>query len=490
MKLEELIRDLEGAEISGDAAVELGGLDFDSRKVGPGHCFVAIRGAQADGHGYIPGAIAAGAVAIVAEEAPAAFRSASGADTEKICWVKVGSTRHALALMASAWYGHPSREMDLVGVTGTNGKTTIATLLHEIHTRLGFRCGLLSTIRVLVGEKVLPATHTTPDPLQINAHLRRMADEGCAYCFMEVSSHAIHQERIGGLRFRGGVFTNLTRDHLDYHGDFRAYLEVKKRFFDSLGEEAFALVNLDDKNGRVMLQNCRAARKGYSLRTLADFRGKVGEMHLEGTSMEINGSEVWIRLPGRFNASNLLCTYGAGVLGGQSPEDMLREVSRVESVEGRFQTIHSPGGTTGIVDYAHTPDALSNVLDTIAEVNMKRGRIITVVGAGGDRDPGKRPQMARIAAEGSSRVILTSDNPRSEDPEQILDQMMEGVPPALKDNVLRISSREEAIRAACMLASSGDVVLVAGKGHEKVQVIGDKRIPFDDLQILKQNLKG
>ncbi len=483
MKLEELLKEVEGAQITGSADVEIRGLCFDSRKVEPGFCFVAIRGTKADGHRYISGALEAGALAVLAEET-------APKNLEGCCWIRVPSARLALAQIASAWYGHPSRELDLVGVTGTNGKTTIATLLYTIHTRLGYRCGLLSTIRVLICEKDLKATHTTPDPLQINAHLRLMADAGCAYCFMEVSSHAIDQDRISGLRFLGGIFTNLSRDHLDYHGTFASYLKVKKRFFDELGEEAFALVNLDDKNGKVMLQNCSARHAGYSLRGVANFRGRIVEMHMEGTSVEVDGSELWVRLPGRFNASNLLCTYAAGVLAGQSREEMLRELSNVEAVEGRFQTIFSPQGTTGIVDYAHTPDALANVLETITEVNAAGLQLITVVGAGGDRDRGKRPQMAKIAVEGSSRVILTSDNPRSEDPEKILDEMMEGVSTAQRNNVLRISQREEAIRTACMLAGDTGIVLVAGKGHEKVQVIGDQLIPFDDMQILKQYLNG
>jgi len=482
VKLAKIIAEVKGAEIQGDPGVEISDLCFDSRHVKPGSLFVAVRGGQVDGHDYIPQALTSGASAIVAElPAPLGLSCP---------WIQCGSSRLALALMAAAFHGHPSRDLHLVGVTGTNGKTTIATLLHEIHTRLGFKAGLLSTIQVRVGERSIPATHTTPDPLSINAHLRHMVEAGCGYCFMEVSSHAIHQDRTSGLHFTGGIFTNLSRDHLDYHADFREYLEVKKRFFDDLPEEAFALVNLDDKNGQVMLQNCKARHSGFSLRRMADFRGKILEMHLEGSSMEINGSEVWVRLPGRFNASNLLCTYAAGVLAGQAETDMLEAISQAKSVEGRFQTVLGASGVTGIVDYAHTPDALTNVLETIAEVNVKQGQVITVVGAGGDRDPGKRPQMAQIAAQASHKLILTSDNPRSEDPEAILDQMMEGVPQALRKQVLRISNREEAIRTACMLAAPKDIVLVAGKGHEKQQIIGKERLPFDDMLILKQHLNG
>lgn len=481
MKLLTIIEELGAVEITGTTHVEIGGVNFDSRKVIPGDLFVAIRGSDSDGHEFIPAAIAAGAVAVVSEAAPL-----QGHDG--ICWLKSDNSREALALLASAFYGHPSRDLHMVGITGTNGKTTIATLLHQIHTSLGYRAGLLSTIEVMIGDEVFPATHTTPDPVQINAYLRLMVESGCGFCFMEVSSHAIDQDRISGLDFNGGVFTNLTRDHLDYHKDFKTYLNVKKRFFDLLPEDAFALVNEDDKNGRVMLQNCKAKKHSYSLRSMSEFRGRIGEMLMEGSSLEINGEELWIKLPGRFNASNLLCTYAACILLGQKSEDVLPELSRVDSVKGRFETFHSDSGVTGVVDYAHTPDALSNVLETIREVNISGSQIITVVGAGGDRDKGKRPQMAQIASQASHKVILTSDNPRTEDPATILDEMMEGVPTGSKDRVLRIQNREEAIRTACMLAQAGDIILIAGKGHEDYQVIGDKKTPFDDMMILKQNL--
>lgn len=481
MKLEAIIKDMGAVEITGSLAVEPGGISFDSRKVAEGDLFVAIRGTGFDGHRYIPDAIASGAVAVVSEEDP---REAYPG----ITWVKSSGSREALALMASAYYGHPSSDLHLVGITGTNGKTTIATLLHRIHTDMGFKAGLLSTIRVLIGETEYPATHTTPDPVQLNAYFRKMVDMGCGYCFMEVSSHAIDQDRICGLDFNGGVFTNLTRDHLDYHKDFKSYLDVKKRFFDELPAEAFALVNGDDKNGKVMLQNCKAKKHSFSLRSGSDFKGRVREMLMEGSFLEINGKEVWVKLPGRFNASNLLCTYAASVLSGQDPEDVLTELSRVDPVKGRFQTVHSKKGVTGVVDYAHTPDALSNVLETIREVNVSAGEVITVVGAGGNRDQGKRPQMAGIAVEASSKVILTSDNPRDEDPERILDDMMEGVPISARERVLRIVNREEAIRTACMLAKAGDIILVAGKGHEDYQLIGNKTMPFDDMLILQQNL--
>ncbi len=481
MKLVEIIKELGAVEITGSPAIEVRGISFDSRKVTEGDLFVAIRGADFDGHDYIPRAIEGGAKVVVSEgDALEAYPG--------ITWVKSSRSREALALMASAFYGHPSRDLHLVGITGTNGKTTIATLLHSIHTELGFSAGLLSTIKVLIGEEEFAASHTTPDPLQLNAYLRKMVERGCGYCFMEVSSHAIDQDRISGLHFMGGVFTNLTRDHLDYHKDFKSYLDVKKRFFDQLPPESYALVNGDDKNGQVMIQNCKAHTYTFSLRSGGDFMGRVREMLLEGSFMEINGREVWVKLPGRFNASNLLCTYSATVLSGQDPDDVLPELSKVGPVQGRFQTIRSDKGITGVVDYAHTPDALSNVLETIREVNVSDGAVITVVGAGGNRDQGKRPQMARIAVDASSKVILTSDNPRNEDPESILDEMMEGVPTLARERVLRIVSREEAIRTACMLAKTGDIILVAGKGHEDYQIIGSTRMPFDDMLILQQNL--
>jgi UDP-N-acetylmuramoyl-L-alanyl-D-glutamate--2,6-diaminopimelate ligase len=481
LNLKEIISGLETRSVTGETDRDIAGITFDSRRVGKGDLFVAIRGTGADGHDFIDQALSKGAVAVVSEGGPV-----EGHD--RITWIRVPRSRTALALMASAFYGHPSRDLQLVGITGTNGKTTIATLLHRIFSSLGFRSGLISTIQVMIGEDVYPATHTTPDPLQINGFLKKMAGSGCGYCFMEVSSHAIDQDRIEGLDFNGGVFTNLTRDHLDYHEDFNSYLNVKKRFFDHLPDGAFALVNGDDRHGKVMLQNCQAMKYTFSLRSVCEFRGRINEMHLEGSSLEIDGAEVWVRLPGRFNASNLLCAYAVAVLLGQHPEDVLRELSQLDPVKGRFEVFRSEKGTTGIVDYAHTPDALSNVLETIREVNVAGGEIITVVGAGGNRDRGKRPLMARIAAEASHRVILTSDNPRDEDPERILDDMIEGVPPALRDRTVRITDREEAIRTACMLAGKRDIILLAGKGHEHYQVIGDRKIAFDDMKILRQHI--
>lgn len=483
MQLSEIIEGVELVSRTGDQDPRIGKIIFDSRQVEQGDLFVAIKGLKADGHQFIDRALQSGAAAVVYQDQGQEFVS-------DVPLLQVSDSRKALAQMAAAFYGHPSRELSLVGVTGTNGKTTIATLLHQMHVLMGFRAGLLSTIQVLIGEETYPATHTTPDPLQINALLRMMVDQGCEYCFMEVSSHAIDQERIAALEFNGGIFTNLTRDHLDYHKDFGEYLTVKKRFFDHLPDTAFALVNQNDKNGKVMLQNCRAEHHTYSLQFLGDFRGKIKEMHLEGSSMEIDGHEVWVKLPGRFNAENLLCAYGASVLLGHNSHEVLAALSELNPVAGRFETFRSGNGTTAIVDYAHTPDALQNVLGTIREVNVAGGEIITVVGAGGNRDRGKRPLMARIVAESSHKVILTSDNPRDEDPESILDDMIQGIPKGLLDRTMRIVSREEAIRTACIIAGNKDIILVAGKGHEKTQEIQGEKRSFDDMEILKQHLKG
>lgn len=483
MKLKQIIEGLELISIAGPVDLDIGRISFDSRQVKDGDLFVAVPGTQVDGHTFIQKAIASGAVAVLAQEA-------RKPENPSVTHIQVADSHQALALMAAAFYGFPSKELSLVGITGTNGKTTIATLLHEMHTLMGYKAGLLSTIQVLLGEDALSASHTTPDPIQINAYLREMVEAGCEYCFMEVSSHAIDQERITGLEFKGGVFTNLSRDHLDYHKDFREYLEVKKRFFDALPEDAFALVNGDDKNAKVMLQNCRAEHHVYGLQSMCEFRGKLGEMHLEGSSLDINGREIWVKLPGKFNAGNLLSVYAVCLLLGHHPEDVMQALSQVSPVRGRFETFRSKRGITGIVDYAHTPDALQNVLDTIKEVNVLGGEIITVVGAGGNRDRGKRPAMARIGAEGSHKLILTSDNPRNEDPEAILDDMMEGIPLALKESAMRIVSRKEAIRTACIIAKEQDIILVAGKGHELTQEVGGEKKAFDDMRYLKQFLNG
>lgn len=498
MVLEDIIRDIDVRTVKGEAGREIADIVFDSRKVRPGSLFVAIRGYETDGHLYIDQAVTSGACAVIFEtdpgddgngKAPAEQTEVFPAEKPGTTWIGVPDSRRALALAASAFHGYPSRELHLVGVTGTNGKTTIASLLHRLQTILGFRSGLLSTVHVLIGDEIHPSTHTTPDPVRINALLRQMVDTGCEYCFMEVSSHAVAQQRTAGLKFTGGIFTNLTRDHLDFHADFREYLNAKKGFFDSLPSDAFALVNADDRNGKVMLQNCDASRHTYSLHSPGGFMGKIKELHMEGTSMLVDDREVWINLPGKFNAFNLLAVYGTAVLLGQHPEDVIRALSKLQPVRGRFETYRSPAGVTAVIDYAHTPDALQNVLETIREVNVGKGNIITVIGAGGNRDRGKRPQMARIAAEGSHRVILTSDNPRYEDPEKILDDMMEGLPSLLAERTLRIASREEAIRTACMMAGSKDIILVAGKGHEQTQEIRGEKIRFDDMETVRKNLK-
>jgi UDP-N-acetylmuramoyl-L-alanyl-D-glutamate--2,6-diaminopimelate ligase len=482
VKLKDIIQEIEIEAITGSTGGEIRDVVFDSRQAGPGSLFVAIRGYETDGHLFIGQALSKGASAVICENEP--VERADG-----ITWIRAGDSRRALALAAAAFYRHPSRELLLVGVTGTNGKTTIASLLHRLHTLMGFRSGLLSTIQVLIGEEVHPATHTTPDPVRLNALMRQMVDSGCEYCFMEVSSHAVSQQRTVGLKFTGGIFTNITRDHLDYHADFREYLNAKKGFFDSLPSDSFALVNADDRNGTVMLQNCKASGHTYSIRSAGDFAGKIIEMHLEGTSMLIDDREVWVTMPGRFNASNLMAVYGASVLLGNHRDEVIRILSELKPVRGRFETYLSPGGVTAIIDYAHTPDALQNVLETIREVNAGGGMIITVVGAGGNRDRGKRPQMARIAAEGSQRLILTSDNPRFEDPEKILDDMVEGLPQDLAGHTLRIAGREEAIRTACLMAGRKDIILVAGKGHEQTQEIQGEKFRFDDMEIVRKNLK-
>lgn len=478
-KLRELIYKAGIAELLGPPDPDISMICFDSRKVASGDLFLAVRGTVSDGHEFIGTAIKYGATAIVCEILPEKLQ-------ESITYVRVKDSSTALGIIASNYYWHPSEELDLVGVTGTNGKTTIATLLYDLFSKLGYGCGLISTIKYqILGQEVL-ATHTTPDPIQINGMLREVADRGGNYCFMEVSSHAVAQQRIAGLQFRGGIFTNITHDHLDYHGTFKEYLSAKKAFFDSLGKDAFALTNADDPNGRVMVQNCKALVREYALKSMADFNCKVIENHLEGLQLLLDGREVFCRLTGRFNAYNLLAVYAAARLLGQEPDAVLPWISAMDPVEGRFDTLRSLNGITGIIDYAHTPDALDNVLDTINTIRTRNEQLITVVGAGGDRDKTKRPVMARICAEKSDRLILTSDNPRAEDPEAILEQMRAGVPAEYMRKVMVITSRLEAIRAAYHLAQEGDIILVAGKGHEKYQEIHGIRHPFDDKEILRE----
>lgn len=481
MTLKDILYKVAVKELRGSTGTEIEKICIDSREVGPGDLFVARRGTSVDAHKFIPAAIEQGAMAIVCEEIP-------GDADDQVTWIQVQSSARALGIMASNLYGKPSSQICLCGVTGTNGKTTIASLLYQLFSELGYACGLLSTIRVMIADRELPATHTTPDALNINRMLKEMAEAGCSYCFMEVSSHAIDQERIAGLEFDGGIFTNITHDHLDYHGDFKAYIGAKKAFFDQLPARAFALSNADDKNGRIMLQNTAAKKHTYALKTPANFRARVLENLIDGLMLEIGKTEVWCRLIGEFNAYNLLAVYATALLLGQEQERVLTLLSRLNTAEGRFEYVRSENGITAIVDYAHTPDALQNVLRTINAVRTGNEELITVVGTGGDRDTTKRPLMGKIAGELSTRVILTSDNPRSEEPEEIIRQMKEGVAAIDHKKLLVITNRREAIHAACAMARPGDIILVAGKGHEKYQEIKGVKQPFDDKAILNEKL--
>ena len=468
---------LPGARITGPQRPGIRCIQFNSRKVEKGDLFVAVRGTQVDGHDYIPDAIAQGASAIVCETLPADELDPA------VSYVLVDDSAAALALLAAAYYGHPSQKLRLVGVTGTNGKTTIATLLYDLFTALGHRCGLISTVVYRVGEERIESTHTTPDPLTLNRLMAEMVDAGCDYCFMEVSSHSIVQKRIEGLRFTGGIFTNITHDHLDYHKTFAEYIKAKQGFFNALPKEAFALTNIDDRNGEIMLQNSPARRKvTYSLRNVADYHGRIVEEHLDGMEIEMNRQQVWVQFIGRFNAYNLTAIYGAAMELGQESAEVLRILSTLHPVSGRFEQIRATDGRLAIVDYAHTPDALQNVIDTINELRKEGAQLITVVGCGGNRDTTKRPVMAQVAANGSSRVILTSDNPRFEDPQVILDEMRAGLDKAQMARTLTIADRREAIRTAAALARPGDIILVAGKGHEPYQEIAGVRHHFDDRE--------
>lgn len=459
--------------IEGPAERPVAHLVYDSRRVEAGDCFFAVCGTQSDGHDYIDMAVERGAAAVVCQRMPAAPH-------EGVTYVEVEDTNAAMADLAAAWYGHPSRELKLVGVTGTNGKTTTATLLYELFRGLGYEAGLISTVVYCVGARRTEATHTTPDAIRLNALLREMVDAGCGYCFMECSSHAIVQDRIRGLHFAGGIFTNLTHDHLDYHKTFAEYLRAKKSFFDALPRGAFALTNLDDRNGEVMVQNTRAAVSTLSLRAAADFRCKVVEQHADGMLLRIDGREVWAGLLGRFNASNLLSVYAAALLLGQPKEEVLRLLSTLRPVDGRFEYVRANDGTTAVVDYAHTPDALENVLRTLGEIRRPGQRMLVVCGCGGDRDRTKRPEMAHIAVKHADTAIFTSDNPRTEDPAAILDEMTAGL--AADGRWLRIADRAEAIRTAAMLAAPGDLILLAGKGHETYQIVGTEKLRFDDRE--------
>ena len=480
MKLSELIRNIQYTQIVlPKEEVEVTGVNIDSRKVEAGDMFIAVRGTQADGHQFIPAAEEKGAVAIVCETMPEQLHP------EK-AYIKIANAQSVTGQLATTFYGNPSEKLKLVGVTGTNGKTTIATLLYELFREMGHKCGLLSTVCNYIDGTPYPSTHTTPDAVNLNKLLGQMADEGCEYAFMEVSSHALAQERVGGLRFAGGIFTNLTRDHMDFHETMDNYLKCKKSFFDTLPRDAFAITNMDDKNGPVMVQNTRADIKKYSTRTLCDYKGRIVETHLDGMILEFNNREFATPLTGRFNVSNLLAIYGAAVELGKEPDEVLRVLSTLKPVSGRFETLHSPNGAAAIVDYAHTPDAIKNVLGTVNEVLRGRGNIITVVGAGGNRDKGKRPLMAQEAVKGSNRVIITSDNPRFEEPQDIINEMLAGLTDEQKKNVLSIADRKEAIRTACALAQKGDVVVVAGKGHENYQDIKGVKHHFDDKEVIRE----
>lgn len=478
--LSDLLSAIEVEQIIGSDSKEISSLECDSRKIKLGSLFVAVRGYNVDGHKFIPLVTLAGAAAIVCEDLPERLES-------NVTYIKVANSAVALGFLASQWWGNPSRKLKLVGVTGTNGKTTTATLIYEMARMMGYKCGLLSTVCNYIDSEAVPTNQTTPDPLTLNELLHRMVVAGCSYAAMEVSSHAAHQHRIAGLKFAGGVFTNLTRDHLDYHKTVEAYLSAKKSFFDNLPSDAFALTNIDDKTGPVMLQNCGAVHRTYSLRASADFMGRVVESRLDGTLMSFNGHEVETLFTGRYNAYNLTAVYGVATMLGWNPEKTLVDMSRLVPVAGRFQTIHSPLGVTAVVDYAHTPDAVVNVLQAIREVVGPDKNIITVVGAGGNRDKGKRPIMAKEAALRSNRVVLTSDNPRDEEPEQILHDMEAGLEnTGLRSNVLSITDRREAIRTAVMLAKPGDVVLIAGKGHENYQEVKGVKHHFDDCEVVKE----
>ncbi len=479
MILSELIKNISPLEVKGTTEKDIKGIDIDSRKVEQGHLFMAMRGTQTDGHKYIPTAIEKGAVAVLCEEFPAEL-------SNDVTYVRVSDTEEATGILATHFFGNPTDKLKLVGVTGTNGKTTIATLLYNIFRGFGYKVGLLSTVCNYIDGKAIPTDHTTPDPITLNQLLGQMADEGCAYAFMEVSSHSIAQKRIAGLKFAGGIFTNLTRDHLDYHKTVENYLKAKKKFFDDMPKDAFSLTNLDDKNGMVMVQNTASHIHTYSLRTLADFKGKVLESHLEGMLLEFNKRELAVHFLGQFNASNLLAVFGAAVLLGRSEKEVLVALSNLHPVAGRLETFHSPKGYTATVDYAHTPDALVNVLSSIQGVQNGKGNIITVVGAGGNRDKGKRPIMAKEAARRSDRVIITSDNPRFEEPQDIINDMLAGLDEQDMQKTLSIADRKEAIRTACMLAQKGDVVLVAGKGHEDYQEIKGVKHHFDDREVIRE----
>ena len=475
MKLEEIISEIEVLEIKGDATCEINAVQIDSRQVTEGCLFVAVKGTLADGHNYISKAIENGAVAILCEVMPDHL-------LENVVYAKVANSEQVVGQVATTFYGNPSKQLKLVGVTGTNGKTTVATVLYEMFRWMGYKAGLLSTVANYIDGEMIPTEHTTPDPITLNALLARMVEAGCEYVFMEVSSHSVVQNRIGGLTFEGGLFTNVTRDHLDYHKTFDNYIKAKKQFFDNLPATSFVVTNADDKNGLVMTQNTKAQVKTYSVHSPADFKAKIIECHFEGMYLVMNGKEVGVQFIGKFNVSNLLAVFGAAVMLGVPEQEVLVALSAMKPVNGRFEALCSPTGYTAIVDYAHTPDALDNVLSAIHEVLDGKGEVITVCGAGGNRDKGKRPLMAREAVKQSDRVIITSDNPRFEDPQEIINDMLAGLDEEEKKKVISIVDRRQAIKTACMMAKSGDVILVAGKGHEDYQDVKGVKYHFDDKE--------
>ncbi len=479
MRLEELLQksQLKIKSICGDVAVEVTGIEIDSRCIKQGGLFVAVRGTVTDGHKYISKAVEQGALAVVCEALPEQCQ-------DGVAYIVVENTEEIVGVLATTFYGNPTSKLKLVGVTGTNGKTTIATVLYNLFRKLGYKAGLLSTVCNYIDSEAVPTDHTTPDPITLNRLLARMVDAGCEYAFMEVSSHSVVQHRIAGLTFVGGVFTNLTRDHLDYHKTFENYLKAKKMFFDNLPSNAFALTNIDDRNGLVMLQNTKAEKHTYSVQSMADFKARILESHFEGMMLEINKEEVAVQFVGRFNVQNLLAIYGTAVLLGEDSHEVLVALSALRPVSGRFETMRSPAGYTAIVDYAHTPDALVNVLETIHDVLDGNGKVITVVGAGGNRDKGKRPIMAKETARLSDRLVITSDNPRFEEPQDIINDMMAGLNQEEAARTICITDRKEAIRTACMMAQKGDVVLVAGKGHETYQEINGVKHHFDDKEVI------
>ena len=479
MILSELIARIKPVSVCGSTDIEITGINIDSRRIKQGHIFVAMKGTQVDGHKFIGKAIELGAAAVLLEDMPDEIQ-------DGVTYVQVESTEDCVGIAATTYFGNPSSKLKLVGVTGTNGKTTIATLLYNMFRKFGHKVGLLSTVCNYIDGEPIPASHTTPDPIELNELLAKMVEAGCEYAFMECSSHAIHQKRIGGLTFAGGLFTNLTRDHLDYHKTFENYRDAKKMFFDSLPKTAFAITNADDKNGMVMVQNTKAQVKTYSTRSMADYKARILECHFEGMYLEVDGREVGVQFIGKFNVSNLLAVYGAAVMLGKQPEDVLVVMSTLKSVNGRLDPIQSPEGWTAIVDYAHTPDALENVLNAIHEVLNGKGKVITVCGAGGNRDKGKRPLMAQEAVKQSDKVIITSDNPRFEEPQDIINDMLAGLSTEQKKKVISIADRKEAIRTAAMMAEKGDVILVAGKGHEDYQEIKGVKHHFDDHEVVRE----